>query len=146
MKTGRKPKPIIDRLLSYTLVPTIKGKKDYNSCWIWNGLKNNAGYGMMKVNTQYNMRTVHRIMMVENNQLCKYTDKVEVLHSCGNKLCVNPTHLILGDLEKRVELQRKYNHWNPYFTRKDKMYITCEVCDKTSYLPHFNRQHANCKK
>lgn len=144
----RKKIPILERLLNRTKVPTLSnGSQDFNKCWLWQGPTNNAGYGMMHVNTELHMATTHRVMMVEHYQNITYKDKIEVQHKCGNKLCVNPTHLQLGDIKSRFELQHKYMAFNmTTFTDKKRMWPTCEHCGETTYLPHFKRKHRLCKR
>lgn len=130
---------IVDRLLSRT----TKNEKD---CWEWTGPKNNAGYGLMNTcRKDLKMATVHRIMMVEHVKSINYTDRVEVLHLCGNKLCVNPDHLKLGNVKDRHKLQKKHNAYNMMFKDSDYMWVHCEHCNTKTYRPHFERLHSNCK-
>lgn len=132
---------ILDRLINRIV-------KDHKDCWLWTGPINNAGYGMMNTckGIDYpRMATVHRIMMVEYTNKIKYGDDVEVLHKCGNKLCVNPDHLTIGDIKDRHKLQRKYKAYNKMFGNSDYMWRYCEHCDTKTYLPHFKRLHSNCK-
>jgi hypothetical protein len=142
----RPRKSILDRMLAKTIIPyTIDGDKDITQCWIWNGGTNNAGYGMMRVRGEVNMILSHRVSYIETYQNMRYNDKHEVLHSCGNKLCVNPHHLTKGNVKDRHALQRQYNRYNYItFNDKEKMYVTCEHCGKTEYLPHFERLHRLC--
>jgi len=143
----RKRKPILERLYKRTNIPLNKdGTYSKKQCWEWHGVTNNAGYGMMKVSAEYGMATVHRISMVEHNKTMQYGDKVEVLHTCGNKSCVNPDHLMIGDIKDRVRLQIKYNNVNnKTFFDKKFMWPVCEHCGGTNYRPHFKRLHSLCE-
>lgn len=143
---NKKPKTVLDRLFNKTKIPlNDDGTQDFTKCWNWNGGKNNSGYGMMRVPDQLNMILVHRVIMVEYHKSMRYNDKSEVLHECGNIRCVNPKHLIKGTMKDRHALQRKYQAYNKEtFFNKDKMYITCEHCGETDYLPHFKRLHRLC--
>jgi hypothetical protein len=144
-KRIRKSIPILDRLRKYTHIPvTNKGKDDYKQCWIWHGCKNNAGYGLLRVSREIHMATAHRIMYIETYKTVNYGDKVEIQHKCGNKLCVNPKHLQVGDIKTRHELQRKYNAYNDMMKQKEMMWPVCEHCGGTTYLPHFARIHRVC--
>jgi hypothetical protein len=143
---NKKLTTVLDRLYNKTIIPYNQdGTKDYSKCWDWNGGTNSSGYGMMRVPDQLNMVLVHRVMMVEYNKNMRYNDRCEVLHECGNKNCVNPKHLVKGNIKDRHALQRKYKAYNRQtFFDKKKMYITCEHCGKTEYLPHFKRLHRLC--
>jgi len=141
----RKKEPILQRLMRRSNIPLNKnGTNSKSQCWIWTGPTNNAGYGMMKVNAELNMATVHRIMMVEHYGTITYGDKTQVLHECGNKLCINPDHLKLGTIKDRADLQRKYKAYNKNFHNPEYMWRTCEHCNGVDYLPHFKRKHALC--
>lgn len=142
---GRKSIPVLQRLIAKTTIPINKdGTNSKNKCWNWRGPINNAGYGMIKVSAEINMVTVHRVMMIEHCKSINYGDKQFVLHKCGNKLCVNPDHLKLGNINDRLALQRKYKAYNKMFGDPSKMYLTCQHCGKTDYLPHYKRKHSLC--
>lgn len=126
--------PIIDRLLNKTL------KTD--DCWIWQGAINNAGYGLIREESKYakkNMILVHRAMArdmgidIENN---------EIQHTCLNRLCVNPNHLIIGDVKSRTK--RLVNKYGCDYIRPKNKYKTCEHCGKTDYYIWYNRRHKHC--
>lgn len=146
-KTGSKPIPVLDRLFRKTNVPLNKdGTPSKRQCWNWIGVTNNAGYGMLRVSSEVHMATVHRISYIEHTKQINYGDKVQVLHLCGNRLCVNPNHLKLGNTKDRAALQRKYGSYNRItFYDKQKMWPVCEHCGKTEYLPHFKRLHSMCE-
>lgn len=147
VKQVRKRKPILERLYSRTNIPLNKdGTQSKKQCWEWHGVTNNAGYGMMKVDAERGMATVHRISMIEHTKSMNYGDKVEVLHTCGNKSCVNPDHLMIGNIKDRAKLQVKYKNYNTQtFFNKQLMWPVCEHCGGTNYRPHFKRLHSLCE-
>jgi len=67
------------------------------NCWIWNRQISNSGYGRMAVPTKDGTLTesAHRISYLAFVGPLKQDDVVQ--QTCGNRLCVNPDHLILAD-------------------------------------------------
>ena len=63
-----------------------------SGCWIWTGAKKSGGYGHMVVGDKY--EKAHRISMELAGQ---NPDGHLVCHKCNTPLCVNPSHLYLGD-------------------------------------------------
>jgi hypothetical protein len=84
---------LLDRLLSKVII-------DSNDCWIWQGGKNNIGYGMLRDDQK--MRTTHRISYEEHNDTTIPSHLI-VMHSCDNKLCCNPAHLSLGTRKDNIK-------------------------------------------
>jgi hypothetical protein len=73
------------------------------SCWIWTGYGNGIGYGKM---TFGNKRIyAHRY------SYSKYKGEIpkgmNVLHSCDNPSCVNPSHLFLGTQKNNIDDMKK---------------------------------------
>lgn len=136
---------VLERMQNRIDIPKNKdGTNSKSKCWNWIGPTNNAGYGMIKISAKHGMGTVHRAMYIETYKTVGYKDKVQILHKCGNKLCVNPDHLFVGNYTDRGNLQRKYKAYNKNFHNKKYMYPVCEHCGGTNYLPHFKRLHSLC--
>lgn len=116
-------------------------RKTKNGCWEWLGATNNAGYGLIHDERHLTggMMTVHRVMArhvgldIEHN---------EIQHTCLNKLCVNPNHLVMGDPRTRTDrLIKKYG--SDYIRPKEK-YYKCEHCNRTTHFVWFKRIHKDC--
>ena len=134
-------KPVIERIFNKTYIPiTPEGNNDDQQCWIWQGGTNNCGYGMIRINSEEGMGTVHRIV---EKHFKPFNNKLEVQHSCYNKLCVNPDHLVIGTSQTRpINKPSGFNHW--LMRKGETLMKTCDVCNKETHRLWFTRKHKNC--
>lgn len=141
MKRGRKVRPVYDRVMSMTNIPkNDKGKPDNKACWEFQGAKNNAGYGMIrKENEKKAMQLAHRAIGISIG----LDENQEIQHTCLNKLCVNPKHLVNGNAQTRNDRMYKAGIYRPH-QDPNWRYKTCEHCGGTTTGRHFASKHSNC--
>ncbi len=86
------------------------GRYNKNGCLIWNGPLSD-GYGT--VSAYRKLWKVHRLSYFVNNDISSMPDtnieeKAYVLHTCDNKKCFNPEHLILGTHKENTEHEKLF--------------------------------------
>lgn len=66
-------------------------------CWVWTGDPNSSGYGSFQ--SGLFRANAHRFMYCIMND-----EEPEVVrHTCGNRMCVKPTHLIPGSQVENMQ-------------------------------------------
>lgn len=74
------------------------------TCWLWDGQKNESGYGLFKLN--WKVVRAHRLAYELTNG--PIPGGLVVLHSCDVRACINPAHLSLGTRPDNLrDAQRK---------------------------------------
>ena len=76
-------------------------KRRADDCWLWLGFTNGAGYGMIRVGKI--SRAAYRVSWEIANE--PIPEGRIILHSCGNPLCVNPSHLFI---KARMTTEEKF--------------------------------------
>lgn len=82
-------------------------KKD-NGCWEWNGATGSSGYG--------NIKAFGRMVSCHVLSYELYYGAIpkgnEVMHSCDNRICVNPDHLSCGTHKQNMMDASKRKAWS----------------------------------
>ena len=108
-----------------------------NNCWIWNGAKNNWGYGFSSIKGK--AITAHRLSYIFHKGVVP--NNKEIHHICNNKLCINPEHLISvtkkehGKLGLKTHCKRGHE-FTEENTWKYKGKRWCRICNKIRQRKH----------
>jgi len=85
MSAGRKPTPVITRLLGMS-------ERQPNGCLLWSGELTPTGYGRIKVDGR--LEYVHRVAW--SLKYGEIPEGMTVKHFCHVRHCVNPNHTYVG--------------------------------------------------
>ena len=88
-------------LAEYMAEYTPQGLPD-DSCWEWKGNINDTGYGRACYGGQ--VRNAHRV--VAEMTFGKLPRDIVVRHTCDNRRCVNPAHIVTGTQRDNVHDMR----------------------------------------
>ena len=83
-----------DRLQKKILINIIKDES--SGCWLWKGQVSNSGYGKLMIKDENNRTRTESAQQVSYMAFVgPIADATIARHSCTNRLCVNPEHLML---------------------------------------------------
>lgn len=98
-----------------------------DECWIWRGPFYQSGYGGFSVGS--NSYYAHRFAWELEHGRAP-VDGEQVRHTCDNRRCVNPAHLVIGsfsdnmqDAIDRDRFAHSERHWNAKLTQADVLEI-----------------------
>lgn len=73
-----------------------------NQCWEWQGAVTAGGYGCIRVNGS--VEQAHRVSIVLHFEEIESINEINIArHTCDNKTCVNPNHLLTGDAKLNAQ-------------------------------------------
>lgn len=82
-------------------------KGDPRECWIWKGSISRKGYGIFIIKHKINGRSylntysAHRFSWINHWKL-PIPSKLFCCHTCDVPICINPHHLVLGNLSSNI--------------------------------------------
>ena len=93
-----------------------------SGCILWQGIRTRVGYGMTgfkyatgitsTAGRAHGMMTVHRLAWMRHHQ--RLPTQPNINHSCHEKLCVNPQHLVEGTQQQKLQDMRSAGVWRSY--------------------------------
>jgi hypothetical protein len=84
------------------------GISDGDNCWLWHGLKDSYGYGV--IDYRLNRTKAHRLSF--EMRFGMIPEGYVVRHKCDNPSCVNPLHLESGTQKENMQDASKRGRLN----------------------------------
>lgn len=117
-----------------------------DGCWLWTGGVHNGGYGFMRGAGGKNAQNVSAHRFSYELHKGKIPSRLVVMHSCDNRVCVNPDHLSVGthkdNTRDMIEKGRGANNPLP-FSRGEHNGKALLNEDKVRYIRASTASHAS---
>lgn len=117
-----------------------------DECWEWIGSKNKGGYGKIRIKNKIYL--AHRISWFLHNGEIPVIDSYHgmcVCHTCDNRKCVNPNHLLLGTHKDNMDDRDLKERWNGGVGEKNGSHKLTEqqvIEIREKYVPY---KYSTCK-
>ncbi|WP_204117320.1 HNH endonuclease [Paraburkholderia sp. C35] len=111
-------------------------------CIEWGGYRKRDGYGV--VGFEGKNRTAHRLAYCQHNGISiESIVGLEVRHTCDNRSCINPRHLILGTHTENMK-DMVERHRNPTGEKHGSSILTRNQVEEIRRLYVANSETASC--
>lgn len=131
----------------------IKGHAVSSSgCWVWQRSVMNSGYGRIYTGFDRDMGAHRAAYLVWKGEIAA---GMVVMHTCDNRLCINPDHLTLGTkADNSRDMVSKGRNVSPGWKKTacprghsyDRINIKgaryCSICHRATMLRHRERKSA----
>jgi len=72
-------------------------------------------------------KCMHRIVFITHFNIINLPSKLVVRHTCDNKLCINPAHLLIGTITDNNRDMFKRDRYNKKLTEKEVLVIRADT-------------------
>lgn len=129
--------------LEYRLKQNIIITEATGDCWIWNGVKSSEGVGIIRIKGK--TKRVQRISYMYHLGEHDLPNHARIISICGNKLCINPDHLMLDETsllhQGKTSHKRGTSHPNSKLTAEKVREIRAKYASHKYTLGKLSREY-----